>query len=37
MSEQDLLRTLRRLHADLAEHLDDASDGEPVDDSVGTI
>ncbi len=34
LCEQDLLRTLQRLHADLTEHLDDASDDEPVDEAL---
>ena len=35
LGEQDLLRTLRRLHADLAEHLaDGVDDGEPVDEAL---
>ncbi len=34
LGEQDLLRTLQRLHADLAEHLEEASDGEPVDEAL---
>ncbi|MBV1862001.1 MAG: hypothetical protein KUG77_26500, partial [Nannocystaceae bacterium] len=32
LCEQDLLRTVRRLHGDLAEHLEDA--GEPVDEAL---
>ncbi|MFK7989990.1 MAG: transposase, partial [Sandaracinaceae bacterium] len=34
LGEQDLLRALQRLHADLAEHLEDASDGKPVDEAL---
>ena len=34
LGEQDLLRTLQRLHADLAEHLEVGGDGEPVDEAL---
>ena len=34
LSEQDLLRTPQRLHADLAEHLEVGGDGEPVDEAL---
>jgi hypothetical protein len=38
LGEQELLRTLQRLHADLAEHLaDGVDDGEPVDEALVSV